>query len=142
MNVAVRDYRWSDFDRAKEIFLQQNLPIQCLPDLVIQKRKKTVFNPRFVVKKVVEDASGSVAMMGFVKVTSEAFLLLDHKAQDPLWRWEALQEMVEVMADEAKRKGLDCVTAWVPDHLVNTFGPRMEALKFIRSPWVSYSRLL
>lgn len=140
--IEVRDYRWNDFARAREIFLQQGLPIQCMPDLIIEKRRKPVFNPRFVVKKVAEDGAGNVAMMGFVKVTSEAFLLLDHKMRDPLWRWEALQEMVEVMAEEAKRKGLDCVTAWIPDDLVNTFGPRMEALKFIRSPWVSFSRLL
>lgn len=140
--MNVRDYQWDDFNRVREIFAQQNLPPQCMPDLVMEKRKKLIFNPRFVVKKVVTDESGTVAMMGFVKVTSEAFLLLDHKVKDPAWRWEALQEMVEEMAKAARSKGIDCVTCWIPDHLAESFGPRMEALKFIRSPWVSYSRLL
>lgn len=140
--MNVRDYQWDDFNRVREIFAQQNLPPQCMPDLVMEKRKKLIFNPRFVVRKVVEDSTGKVAMMGFVKVTCEAFLILDHKIQDPVWRWAALQEMVEQMASEARRKGLDCCTVWCPDHLVSSFGPRLEALKFIRSPWTSFSRLL
>jgi hypothetical protein len=141
--VNLRNYAWTDYQALVNIFARQGLPVECLPEVMVKDRKnKLILNPRFVVKKVVEDGEGKIGMMGFVKVTSEAFLILDRQVRDPFWRWKALNEMVDHMAEEAKNKGLDCVTAWVPHNVVETFGPRLEALKFQRSPWVSYSRLL
>lgn len=140
--IKLRGYQWDDFEALKRIFAKQGLPDNCLPDITIHKNNKTILNPRFVVKKVVEDEAGNVGMMGFLRITSEAFLIIDHSVKDPAWRWMALQEMVEDMAAEAKRKGIDVVTAWLPESIVPTFGTRLEALQFVRSPWCSYSRLL
>lgn len=140
--MKIRDYQWADFSRLQEIFKGRGLPQECMPDLAVQHKGELVLNPRFVVRKSVEGEDGKVAMFGFVKVTSEAFLIVDVNAEDPVWRWKALAEMTDEMAEEAKKKGLDCVTAWVPDNMVEKFGPHLEALGFQKSPWQSYSRLL
>lgn len=133
----------SDMPRIIEIFRGQGLPDNCFPPLLMPGvKQKAIANPRFVVKKVVEEHGGRVVMAGFLKITSEAFLILDHSAQNPEWRWEALQKLVEEVAKEARIKGIDCITAFVPNELTDSFGPRLETMKFVRSPWASFSLLL
>lgn len=125
--------------RLGEIFRAQGIPPECWPPLFIKPGLK---NPRFIVGKAVEEHGGRVVMAGFVKVTSEAFLILDHTAQTPEWRWDALQKMTEAVAKEARTKGIDVISAWVPNELVDSFGPRLEAMNFVKSPWQSFSLLL
>jgi hypothetical protein len=137
-NVALE----KDLPELQRIFASQGLPMECFPDLYTTYQDKPVVNPRYVVKKVVEAPNGTVALAGFVKITSEAFLLLDHEVESPDWRWEALQELVEEVSREARIKGVDVITAFVPHHLIKSFGPRLESMKFMQSPWKSYSRLL
>jgi hypothetical protein len=136
-----------DLPELERVFAAQGLPPACFPDLQMHysrngKDKGLIANPRYVVKKVVEGSDGRIALAGFAKITSEAYLLLDHAAETPGWRWEALQELTDAVAAEAKVKGIDCLTAYVPNHLIESFGPRLTAMKFIESPWKSYSRLL
>jgi hypothetical protein len=115
------------------MFERQGLPIECLPDLK---------SHLFFIKKVVEDTKGNVAMAGLARITCEPFLLLDHQAENPAWRWQQLQNLSEVLCDTARTKGLRDVTTWIPPEKEVRFGERLEALGFIRSPWVSYTRKL
>ena len=131
-----------DFPELRRAFATQGLDDRCFPDLVIPYKNKAIVNPRYIVKKVVESTDGKVALAGFVKIVSEAYLLIDHSLETPEWRWEALQNLTEDVAGEAKIKGVDCLTAFVPDEIIKSFGPRLEAMKFVPSAWKSYSRLL
>lgn len=144
--MKVRNFQWSDLARLQEIFAGQGIPPECWPEIAlqIQKRNKATLiqNPRFPIKKVVEDESGKVAMAALLKITSEPFLVLDHHAENPGWRWQALTELVEALAADAKLRGLEDTTCWVPPNLVPSFGPRLQALGFVESPWQSFTRKL
>jgi len=129
----IRNYQRMDEEQIKAIFAKQGLPEACWPDL----KSKT-----FVVKKVVESPNGQVAMAGFVRKVCEPFLILDHDAVDPAWRWMALQDLSDNLALCARIHGYEHATLWVPPAKEQSFGPRLESLGFIRSPWQSYSKVL
>jgi hypothetical protein len=130
---VIRDFQWTDAEFLKAMFAKQGLPVDCLPDLK---------SHLFVIKKVVEDTKGNPAMAGLVRMTCEPFLLLDHDAENPGWRWQQLQALSDNICEVARTKGLRDCTAWVPPEKEARFGMRLEQLGFIRSPWVSYTRKL
>lgn len=144
--MNVRNYQWSDFQQIRDIFAKQKLPMECMPEVMLpivkRGRTKLIENPRFPIKKVVEAPNGKIAMAAFLKITSEPYLLLDHTVENPGWRWEMLQELMEEMSMAARSKGLEDVTCWVPPHLVESFGPRLQAMGFVESPWQSFTRKL
>ena len=92
-------------------------------------------------RKVVED-NGTVALASFLKMTAEAFVLVDHNHQTPDWRWLALQKLTACTLSEAAKKGVEDVSAWIPPQLDRSFGERLIALGAIRSPWPAYSFIL
>ena len=61
-------------------------------------------NPLFFLRKIVDD-NGTVAMASFLKLTAEAFLLVDHAHDSPEWRWAALQKLTAATLHEAAVKG-------------------------------------
>lgn len=129
----IRNYQRTDEEKIKEIFLKQGLPENCMPDL---KSKL------YIVKKVVESPDGQVAMAGFVRKTCEPFLILDHSAVDPAWRWMALQDLTDNISLCAKIHGMEDATCWIPPEVVDSFAPRLESLGFVKSPWQSFTRSL
>ena len=142
LDMKVRPFKVTDFHRVKRIFQNAGLPENCMPDIFLAYNGKLILNPRFAINRVVEDENGEIGCGAFLKITSEPFLLMDPTFKDPVWRWKALTEIMEDMAAEAKRKGLDETTCWVPPHLVESFGPRLQALGFVESPWVSFTKKL
>lgn len=140
--MKIRNVTRKDLPSLQEIFHKQGIPKECFPDVYIEHKGMEIPNPRFIIKKLVEQDSGQIAMAGFLKITSEAFLLLDHSIESPLWRWERLKELVKVVSEDAKLQGIDVITAWVPNDLTDSFGPRLEGLGFVKSPWQSFSLLL
>lgn len=129
----IRNYTRTDEKALKDIFLRQGLPEECMPDLK---------DKAYIVKKVVEAPNGQIAMAGLIRKTCEPFLLLDHTAVDPAWRWMALQDLSENISLCAKIHGISECSTWIPPHLCDSFGPRLEALGFVRSPWQSWSKKL
>ena len=127
--IAVRNFTMRDFEAIRQLHEKSGLPSNCLPNLE---------NQLFFLRKVVDD-NGKVALGGFLKMTAEAFVLVDHEHESPEWRWAALQKLTAATLAEATLKGIQDVTAWPPPVLENSFGPRLEALGFTRSPWPSYS---
>lgn len=130
--IAIRNYTMKDLAEIERIHREAGLPSQCLP---------STENLLFFVRKVVED-NGTVALASFLKMTAEAFVLVDHNHQTPDWRWLALQKLTGVTLREAAVKGMQDVTAWLPPEVENGFGSRLEALGFTKSPWASYSTRL
>lgn len=129
----IRNLRQEDVVCIRGLWESAALPANCLPDTE---------DPIFIIKKCVEEPSGKVAMAACIKLTSEAYLLVDHECGDAPWRWETLRELTEAVIQEAKEVGIQDLTCWIPPHLEKRFGRRLTELGFVKSPWQSYSRLL
>jgi hypothetical protein len=135
----IRDFEKADLVTVMDLLEANDLPIACLPDLTIETPEgKQEPNPLFVVKRVMEH-EGRTAMMCFLKVRSELYFFIDHRVGTPEQRWQWLKEFTEDMKYEACKKGLDQMTAFVPNDIDESFGKRLEELGFIRSKWVPYS---
>lgn len=130
--MRIRAYREDDLAAIERMHRESGLPANCLPVLT---------NPLFKVK-IVADQQGKVVQAGFVKLTGEAFILVDHTHATPQERLDALEELVVHGLADAAKVGLDDVSAWLPPEVERAFGPRLKALGFRESPWKSYSALL
>ncbi len=94
-------------------------------------------DPLFFIKEVVQ-LDGKVAMAGFLKSTAEVYILVDHNAGNPAWRWAMLQQLAAHGLSRAANMGLDQATCWIPPE-ADRFAKRVEALGFVRSPWPSFT---
>lgn len=128
--MIVRDVNDKDFLAVDLIFDQSKLPIECKPDLD---------DPLFLVKRCILDEQGQIGMVAAVKVTSECYLLVDHGWNDAQVRWEMLRKLKDDVVAEAKRKGLDQITCFIPPALVDSFAKRLQALGFEKSPFIPFS---
>ena len=129
-----------DLQKMAEIHAANELPPQCLPNLEIedQETKTKIPNPLFVVKSVLEH-EGVPAMMCFLKLSAEIYLLVDHTVGTPEQRWEWLQDFKNHIAQSAWQLGLEQITCWVPEEIEESFSKRLVDLGFEKSPWRSYS---
>lgn len=127
--MRVRPIIEADWPIIRKMHADSGLPLACLPDL---------HNPLFRVK-IAAVHEGKAVQAGFVKLTGEAFVLLDHGYGTPQERWDTLALLISSGLAEAARIGLDQVTCWLPPEVEAAFGKRLEALGFIRSPWISYT---
>jgi hypothetical protein len=76
----------------------------------------------------------------FLRLTAEAYFLLDPTAGTPRDRWRALLLLHEAARGEANRRGLDDAHAWLPPQVARAFGRRIAHLGWSREPWPCYSR--
>ena len=127
--MTIRDFTPDDLARLRAVHETNGLPSNCFPDTA---------NPLFIVKQVV-DHEGKPVMGGFVRITAEAYLVVDHAAGTPEQRWEWLQELTKAVSDKAYARGLDELTVWLPPELLASFEKRLLALQFVRSPWPSFT---
>jgi len=128
--MKIRDLNSNDVGAMEIIFSQSQLPPECRPD---------TSDPLFLVKRVVEDEKGRVGMIAAAKVTSEVWLLVDHSWGTAKQRWELLQNLTQDVASEAKRKGLDQLTCFVPASVAKSFAKRLQALGFVKGSFIPFS---
>jgi hypothetical protein len=131
----IRKMQPSDVEKAVEIHRANGLDERCFPNIL---EEDGLANPLFIEKEVVE-IDGQVAMMGFLKITSEVFFLVDHKIGTPEQRWQWLREGTEHLKQLAWKRGLEQITAFVPPEIEDTFAKRLLDLGFVKSPWQSYT---
>ena len=127
--VKIRDFTPSDLERLQFIHESNGLPSNCFPDTT---------DPLFIVKQVVDD-DGRPVMGGFISLTAEAYLVVDHTAGTPDQRWQWLQQLTKVVSDKAYLRGLNALTVWIPPELLDSFEKRLLDLGFRRSPWQSFT---
>jgi hypothetical protein len=145
--MQIREYTASDLESLRRLHSAQGMPYQ-FPDLT---------NPLFLTKLVIERdssdgdvdsrevgdipiASGEVVGAILLRLTSEAYFLLDPHAGTPRDRWQALLTLHEAARTDAARRGLDDAHAWLPPQVANAFGRRLSRLGWFREPWTSFSR--
>jgi len=146
--VLVREYKESDLDALRAIHAAQAFDY-VLPDLR---------NPLFVTKLVLtNEPSPQAAAATFSPVTShespvtgilgaallrltaEAYLLLDPRSGTPRERWQWLLALHEAARRDAWQRGLEDVHAWLPPPIAQKFGRRLERLGWRRDDaWTPY----
>ncbi len=137
-NLEVREYTERDLHALREIHARQGFTY-ALPDLS---------NPLFVTKLVVTgkksgDGGEQVVGAALLRLTAEAYLLLDPAYGTPRERWQALLNLHSAAKADAWQRGLEDVHAWLPPGLKKKFGKRIERLGWVRDDaWTPYCRKL
>ena len=78
-----------------------------------------------------------------LRLTAEAYLLLDPQAGTPRERWQWLLALHAAAERDAWQRGLDDVHAWLPPPIAKKFGRRLERLGWLRDDtWTPYCKRL
>jgi hypothetical protein len=141
-SMLVREYRESDIAQLKAIHAAQGFDYT-FPNLS---------NPLFVTKVVLTNAdenrrqdvlrnSGQAGatktnerILGaaLLRLTAEAYLLLDPNSGTPRARWQSLLALHAAAHRDAWHRGLEDVHAWLPPRIATKFGRRLQRLGWIR----------
>jgi len=143
--MQVREYRESDLSALGAIHAAQGFAYP-LPDLS---------NPLFVTKLILsnaekenegdENAAPQEKIIGaaLLRLTAEAYLLLDPKAGSPRERWQWLLQLHAATERDAWQRGLEDVHAWLPPPIARKFGKRNAQLGWNRDDdWTPYCKRL
>jgi len=89
--------------------------------------------------------AGSSPILGaaFLRLTAEAYLLLDPRAGTPQQRWQWLLALHAAAERDAWQRGLEDVHAWLPPPIAARFGKRITQLGWRRDDsWTPYCKRL
>jgi hypothetical protein len=133
--MLVREYQESDLAALRAIHAAQNFPYE-FPDLN---------NPLFLTKIVLADGDDPEQIRGaaLLRLTAEAYLLLDPAAGTPREKWQCLLALHAAAQRDAWQRGLEDVHAWLPRRIAKKFGRRLERLGWVRDDvWTPYCKRL
>lgn len=137
--MQIREYRESDLAALRAIHAAQGFAYP-LPDLS---------NPLFVTKLILsaEDESEppheKIIGAALLRLTAEAYLLLDPKAGAPRERWNWVLQLHAATERDAWQRGLEDVHAWLPPPIARKFGKRIARLGWNRDDaWTPYCKML
>ena len=129
--MLVREYRESDLATLQRIHAAQQFPY-AFPDLR---------DPLFLTKIVVTGDDDRILGAAFLRLTAEAYLLLDSQQGSPRQRWQSLLVLHDAAQRDAQQRGLEDVHAWLPPRIAKTFGRRLERLGWRRDDqWTPYCK--
>ncbi len=84
-------------------------------------------------------SSDRILGAALLRLTAEAYLLLDPRAGTPRERWQWLLALHEAARRDAWQRGLEDVHAWLPPPIVQKFGRRLVRLGWRRDDsWTPY----
>jgi len=148
--TTIRAYTVGDLEALRAIHASQGFEYP-LPDLN---------NPLFVTKLILSDTnqtetseknSGAktkppqekIIGAALLRLTAEAYLLLDPKAGTPRERWQWLLQLHAATERDAWQRGLEDVHAWLPPPIARKFGKRITQLGWSRDDaWTPYCKRL
>jgi hypothetical protein len=88
-------------------------------------------------------ADGEIIGAALLRLTAEAYLLLDPRAGSPRERWQWLLALHQATERDAWQRGLEDVHAWLPPPIANKFGKRVARLGWQRDDaWTPYCKKL
>ena len=157
--MLIREYTERDLDDLRAIHSAQGFEYM-LPDLR---------NPLFITKLILADepvakgesaspaafsvngegasktpnpcsaANSRILGAALLRLTAEAYLLLDPSAGTPRERWQWLLALHEAARRDAWQRGLEDAHAWLPPPIAQKFGRRLERLGWRRDDaWTPY----
>jgi hypothetical protein len=146
--MLVREFQPSDLDALKRIHSAQTFPY-AFPNLA---------DPLFLTKLVVtphpqnqnpgrEVATNETSQFpiaaAMLRLTAEAYFLIDPQLTNPRDRYRALLALHEATRQDALSRGLQDVHAWLPPQIAPKFGKRLTKLGWSRDDeWTPYHRRL
>jgi hypothetical protein len=156
--MQVRPYDQKDLDALRAIHRAQGFDYP-LPDLN---------NPLFLTKLVLAEDSanndpaqpgsgaspgadttndhaphGKIVGAALLRLTAEAYLLLDPHVGTPRQRWQRLLALHAAAERDAWQRGLEDVHAWLPPPIAAKFGKRITGLGWVRDDtWAPYCKKL
>ncbi len=148
--MQIREYRESDLAALRAIHAAQGFDYP-LPDLS---------NPLFVTKLILSESQAEaneespsakidtpqqekIIGAAFLRLTAEAYLLLEPKAGTPRERWQWLLQLHAATERDAWNRGLEDVHAWLPPPIAQKFGKRITPLGWNRDDaWTPYCKRL
>lgn len=89
--------------------------------------------------------AGNCRVVGaaLLRLTAEAYLLLDRKSGTPRERWQRLLALHAATERDAWQRGLEDVHAWLPPPIAAKFGKRLARLGWLRDDtWTPYCKKL
>jgi hypothetical protein len=142
--MRLREYSPSDLDALRVIHRNQGFAYP-FPDFG---------NPLFLTRVILAGDAGSstgdstaigstkgVLGGAFLRLTAEAYLLLDPSAGTPRQRWQWLLALHQAAQRDAWRRGLADVHAWLPPPIASKFGKHIERLGWVRDDaWTPYCK--
>ncbi len=102
-------------------------------------------DPLFLTKLVLdgEENGKGIAGAALLRLTAEAYLLLDPLEGSPRERWEWLLGLHEATKNDALARGLEDAHAWLPPGIAAKFGKRLRRLGWVRDDgWTPYCKRL
>jgi hypothetical protein len=145
--MRIRELQESDIAALAAIHARQGFEY-AFPDLA---------NPLFVSKLILEgdsadssasgltsaspvsDAGQPILMASLVRLTCEAYLLVDPTKGSPRDRYLRMLLMQREAAADLRNKGLEDVHAWLPPRIAQRFGRRLTDLGWVRDDhWIPY----
>ena len=91
----------------------------------------------------VSKSSDRILGAALLRLTTEAYLLLDPRAGTPRERWQWLLALHEAARRDAWQRGLEDVHAWLPPPIAQKFGRRLARLGWRRDDaWAPYCKRL
>jgi|SRR5208283_2742192 len=121
--MEVREFTANDLRRIEELHRNSGYEYVLPPVLSDQS---------FFSRRIVGDAE-DVAAAAFLRLTAEPYLIVNPNWRTPAWRMEALRKIHEACRQDAIRKGVGEVTAFLPPQVEKRFGKRL-----LRMGWKHY----
>ena len=160
--MLVREYRESDVDGLRKVHAAQNFPY-AFPDLAnplfltkivltdddgfVGPPFRAASGRNFVSSDVglkpdaTKGSGGRILGAALLRLTAEAYLLLDPQQGSPRQRWQSLLTLHQAALHDAQQRGLEDVHAWLPPRIAKTFGRRIERLGWRRDDdWTPFCK--
>lgn len=139
--MQIREYHESDLNSLRAIHAAQGFAYP-LPDL-----RSPLFVTKLVLSESGDDGNSGderkITAAALLRLTAEAYLLLDPEAGTPRERWQRLLALHAAAEQDAWRRGLEDVHCWLPPEIGRQFGKRITRLGWIRDDaWTPYCKRL
>lgn len=134
---VVREYQEKDLAALRAIHAAQGFEY-ALPDL-----SNPLFVTKLVLAKKTSEGQEEITGAALLRLTAEAYLLLDPRLGTPRERWHWLRALHDATQRDAWLRGLEDVHAWLPPPISARFGKHIERLGWVRDDaWTPYCKRL
>jgi hypothetical protein len=101
------------------------------------------FRSNSQIQNATDAPSERILGAALLRLTAEAYLLLDPRAGTPRERWQWFLALHAAAERDAWQRGLEDVHAWLPPPIATKFGKRLARLGWLRDDaWTPYCKRL